>query len=221
MTFNNERQKADVSVVKQDKDTKKPLKGGIFALYASDDIRNADETVVVKKGTLIEKATTGADGTAKFTADLPIGYSYSVKEDQAPEGYVRNTEDVYTFKFSYTNDKEATVSFAHTFSNDRVTAKINLFKVDKETGKAVPQGDATLKGAVYGLYAREDIVHPDGATGTIYKAGEQVASLTTDDKGQASVNGLYLGKYYIKEITPPTGYLADDKRDAGVGESWK
>ena len=209
VTFNNERQKADVSVVKQDKDTKKPLNGGIFALYASDDIRNADGTVVVKKGTLIEKATTGADGTAKFTADLPIGYSYSVKEDQAPEGYVRNTEDVYTFQFSYTNDKEATVSFAHTFSNDRVTAKINLFKVDKETGKAVPQGDATLKGAVYGLYAREDIVHPDGATGTIYKAGEQVASLTTDDKGQASVNGLYLGKYYVKEITPPTGYLAD------------
>ena len=209
VTFNNERQKADVSVVKQDKDTKKPLNGGIFALYASDDIRNADGTVVVKKGTLIEKATTGADGTAKFTADLPIGYSYSVKEDQAPEGYVRNTEDVYTFKFSYTNDKEATVLFAHTFSNDRVTAKINLFKVDKETGKAVPQGDATLKGAVYGLYAREDIVHPDGATGTIYKAGEQVASLTTDDKGQSSVKGLYLGKYYVKEITPPTGYLAD------------
>lgn len=209
VTFNNERQKAAVSVVKQDKDTRKPLKGGIFALYASDDIRNADGTVVVKKGTLIEKATTGADGNAKFTADLPIGYSYFVKEDQAPEGYVRNTEDVYTFKFSYTNDKEATVSFAHTFSNDRVTAKINLYKVDKETGKAVPQGDATLKGAVYGLYAREDIVHPDGATGTIYKAGEQVASLTTDDKGQASVNGLYLGKYYVKEITPPTGYLAD------------
>ena len=52
-------------------------------------------------------------------------------------------------------------------------------------------------------------MHPDGATGTIYKAGEQVASLTTDDKGQSSVNGLYLGKYYIKEITPPTGYLAD------------
>ena len=209
VTFSNERQKADVSVVKQDKDTKKPLKGGIFALYASDDIRNADGTVVVKKGTLIEKATTGADGTAKFTADLPIGYSYSVKEDQAPEGYVRNTEDVYTFQFSYTNDKEATVSFAHTFSNDRVTAKINLFKVDKETGKAVPQGDATLKGAVYGLYAREDIVHPDRATGTIYKAGEQVATLTTDDKGHFSVNGLYLGKYYVKEITPPTGYLAD------------
>ena len=41
------------------------------------------------------------------------------------------------------------------------------------------------KRQAYGLYAREDIVYPDGATRTIYKAGEQVASLTTDDKGQA------------------------------------
>ena len=209
VTFNNDRQKAEVSVVKQDKDTKKPLSGGVFALYAADDIKNADGTVVVKNGTLIEKATTGADGAANFTADLPIGYSYSVQEAQAPAGYARNTSDVYSFKFAYTNDKEAKVSFTHTFSNDHVTAKINLYKVDKETGKATPQGDATLKGAVYGLYAREDIVHPDGATGVIYKAGEQVASLTTDDKGQASVNGLYLGKYYVKELTPPTGYLAD------------
>ena len=59
------------------------------------------------------------------------------------------------------------------------------------------RGDSTLKGAVYGLYAREDIVYPDGATGTIYKAGEQVTSLTTNDKGQASVNGLYLSLIHI------------------------
>ena len=79
-----------------------------------------------------------------------------------------------------------------------MTAKINLYKVDKETGKAVPQGDAVLNGAVYGLYAREDIGHPDGATGVIYKAGEQVASLTTDEKGQASVDSLYLWKILCK-----------------------
>lgn len=74
-----------------------------------------DGTVIVKKGTLIEKATTGTDGTAKFTADLPLGFSYDVKEVQAPEGYVRNTDDVYTFAFSYTNDKEAKQTFKHTF----------------------------------------------------------------------------------------------------------
>ena len=99
----------------------------------------------------------------------------------------------------------------NTFKNERVTAKISLQKQDKENKKAVPQGDATLEKAVYGLYAREDIVHPDGATGVVYKAGEQVATLTTDKNGQASVDGLYLGNYYVKEITPPTGYLADEE----------
>ena len=210
-TFTNDRQKVEVMVTKQDEDTENPLAGGIFGLYAASDITNMDGTVIVKKGTLIQKATTGADGTAKFTVDLPLGFSYDVKEVQAPEGYVRNTDDVYTFAFSYTNDKEAKQTFKHTFKNERVTAKISLQKQDKETKKAVPQGDATLEKAVYGLYAREDIVHPDGVTGVIYKAGEQVATLTTDENGQASVDGLYLGNYYVKEITPPTGYLADEE----------
>ena len=209
-TFTNDRQKAEVIVTKQDKDTENPLNGGVFGIYAASDITNVDGTVVAKKGTLIEKATTGTDGKAKFSADLPLGFSYEVKEEQAPTGYVRNTEDVYQFAFSYTNDKEAKVTFNHTFKNERVTAKISLQKLDAETKKAVPQGDATLEKAVYGLYARENIVHPDGATGVMYKAGDQVATLTTDENGQASVSGLYLGSYYVKEITPPTGYLADE-----------
>ena len=209
-TFTNDRQKAEVIVTKQDKDTENPLNGGIFGIYAASDITNVDGTVVVKKGTLIEKATTGTDGKAKFSADLPLGFSYEVKEEQAPTGYVRNTEDVYQFAFSYTNDKEAKVTFNHIFKNERVTAKISLQKLDAETKKAVPQGDATLEKAVYGLYARENIVHPDGATGVMYKAGDQVATLTTDENGQASVSGLYLGSYYVKEITSPTGYLADE-----------
>ena len=90
-----------------------------------------------------------------------------------------------------------------------MTAKIFLKKKDAETNKAEPQGDATLEKAVYGLYAREDIVHPDGATGVIYKAGDKVASLTTNEKGEAVAENLYLGKYFVKEITPPTGYLTD------------
>ena len=210
VTFTNDRQKADVSVVKKDKDIENPLSGGVFALYAGSDIANADGNVVVKKGTLIEKLTTGADGKAAFNADLPIGFSYVVKEEQAPQGYLRNSKDVYTFKFSYTSDSEPKVSFTHTFVNERVKAKISLEKRDAETKQAVAQGDATLEKAVYGLYARNDIVHPDGITGVIYKAGEQVATLTTDKNGQASVDGLYLGDYYVKEISPSVGYLADE-----------
>lgn len=209
-TFTNDRQKAKVTVTKKDKDTENPLDGGVFGLYAGSDITSFDGTVVVKKGTLIEKAVTGEDGTAMFAADLPIGFGYEVKEEQAPEGYVRNTKEVYSFTFSYTNDSEAVVSFDHTFTNERVNAKISLQKKDKETNTNQPQGDATLEKAVYGLYARKDIVHPDGATGVIYKAGEQVATLTTDKNGEASVSNLYLGEYFVKEITPPVGYLADE-----------
>ena len=209
-TFVNERQKADVTVLKKDKDTLNPLDGGVFGLYAGSDIINADGNVVVSKGTLIEKAVTGEDGKAVFTADLPIGFSYEVKEIQAPEGYVRNQEDIYSFTFSYTNDSEEKVTFTHTFTNERVNATIRLLKKDAETNQNVPQGDATLGKAVYGLYAREDIIHPDGTTGVIYKAGDRVATLTTDKNGEAFVENLYLGKYFVKEITPPVGYLADE-----------
>ena len=209
VTFANDRQKASVSVVKQDDTTKNPLSGGIYGLYVAEDIADVSGNVVVRKDTLIEKATTGNDGNAVYQADLPINHSYYVKELQAPENYFRNSEDVFSFRFQYTNDKQASVTFTHTFENERVNATIHLVKKDKETGRET-QGDAAFEGAVYGVYARENIIHPDGKTGIIYKAGSQVATMTVDKKGDASVEDLYLGKYYVKEITPPTGYLIDE-----------
>ena len=132
-----------------------------------------------------------------------------MKELQAPANYFRNSEDVFSFRFQYTNDKQASVAFIHTFENERVNATIHLVKKDKETGRNT-QGDATFEGAVYGVYAKENIIHPDGKTGILYKAGSQVATMTVDKKGDASVEDLYLGKYYVKEITPPIGYLIDE-----------
>ena len=208
-TFLNERQKAAVRVEKQDEETKNPLSGGIYGLYAAEDIK-VDGKTVVPKGTLIEKATTGADGKASYKAELPINYSYSIREIQAPELYLRNSEDTYTFTFKFTNDKEEKVNFSHTFTNKRVNATIDLVKEDSKTGNSA-QGDAVFEGAIYGLYAREDINHPDGRSGVLYKKDEQVATLTTDNAGKASVSNLYLGKYYLKEITPPVGYLLDEE----------
>lgn len=208
-TFLNERQKAAVRVEKQDEETKNPLSGGIYGLYAAEDIK-VDGKTVVPKGTLIEKATTGADGKASYKAELPINYSYSIREIQAPELYLRNSEDTYTFTFKFTNDKEEKVNFSHTFTNKRVNATIDLVKEDSETGNSA-QGDAVFEGAIYGLYAREDINHPDGRSGVLYKKDEQVATLTTDKEGKASVSNLYPGKYYLKEITPPVGYLLDEE----------
>ena len=208
VTFVNDRQKASVSVRKEDQDTENPLAGGIYGLYTAEDVYGKSEKLLVEKDTLIEKVTTGENGTASYQADLPIGYTYYIKELQAPAQYVKNETEKFSFHFQYVEGEEQ-CSFSHTFQNARVKAEIVLEKEDAETGKT-PQGDASLKGAVYGLYARENIVHPDGKTGVLYQKDEQVATLKTDDTGKAEVKDLYLGNYYIKEITPPAGYLLDE-----------
>lgn len=210
-TIQNTRQKAEVSVVKKDSDTVNPLDGGKYTLYAGNDIKNYAGQVIVTKGTALQTVTTGEDGKAAYSLDLPIANSYYISESQAPYGYVRNSSDVYSFNFNYLSETTAKATFSHEFVNDRTTAKIHIFKVDKETGLPVPQGDATLEGAVYGLYARDDIMHPDGATGVVFKANDLVATMTTDANSNAEVNNLYLGNYYVKEITPPEGYLLDEE----------
>lgn len=208
VTFVNDRQKVSVSVRKEGKDTENPLAGGIYGLYTAEDVYGKSGKLLVEKDTLIEKVTTGENGTASYQADLPIGYTYYIKELQAPAQYVKNETEKFSFHFQYVEGEEQ-CSFSHTFQNERVKAEIVLEKEDAETGKT-PQGDASLKGAVYGLYARENIVHPDGKTGVLYQKDEQVATLKTDDTGKAEVKDLYLGNYYIKEITPPAGYLLDE-----------
>ena len=52
-TIFNTRQKAVVSVVKVDADTKNPLSGGEYSLYAGNDIKNASGKVIVKKDTVL------------------------------------------------------------------------------------------------------------------------------------------------------------------------
>lgn len=136
-------------------------------MYAGNDIVSADGSVIVKKDTLIEKVATTTDGTGRYSADLPVNNSYYIKELQAPQMYVLNAADVYSFAFNYAGDKEAKVEFTHTFTDERVRMNIHLSKEDRETGKSA-QGDATLEGAVYGLYAREAIGHPDGVSGILY-----------------------------------------------------
>lgn len=176
-------------ITKNDETTGTGLKGATYGVYS--DLKCTD---------LVDKVITTDEGSVK-TSGLVQG-TYYVKEISAPNGYVIS-DKVTTL--SIKAGKTTSVSV----SNKEQLANITINKVDKELNKATPQGDATLKGAVYGLYARNDIVHPDGETGIIYNAGELVSKLTTDDQGKAYIDKLYLGNYYVKEITPSKGYLLD------------
>ena len=62
-----------------------------------------------------------------------------------------------------------------------------------------------LEGAVYEITAAEDIITPDGTLR--YAAGAVIDTVTTDETGLAESKPLYLGKYEVKEITAPTGYV--------------
>lgn len=128
-TIQNTRQKAEVSVVKKDSDTANVLDGGKYTLYAGNDIKNYAGQVIVTKGTALQTVTTGEDGKAAYTLDLPIANSYYISETQAPYGYVRNSSDVYSFNFNYLSETTAKATFSHEFVNDRTTAKIHIYKV--------------------------------------------------------------------------------------------
>lgn len=77
-------------------------------------------------------------------------------------------------------------------------SKIELHKLDKENNTSAPQGQATLEGAVYGVYTLD---------------GTLVTTLTTDANGYAiSDEILTVGDYYVKEITHSNGYLIDESK---------
>ena len=112
---------------------------------------------MVAKDTLIAKATTDGNGKRRFVADIPNNNSYYVKELQAPANYFRNSDEVYSLISSILMKRSDRFLFPY-LSNEHVSASIHLVKRIKETGN-VTQGDAKFAGAVYGVYARENIAH--------------------------------------------------------------
>ena len=63
---------------------------------------------------------------------------------------------------------------------------LELYHADGDKSYGLTQGDATLEGAVYGLFAAQDIIHPDGKSGTIYNQNDLTAVAATDKQGNAS-----------------------------------
>lgn len=211
VSYQNQRPEVKIQVVKKSKNDGAALQGAKFGLYAAEDIFNVAGEKIVQKDTLIETVTSDAEGNAVFTADLPIGYQYCIKEVQAPEFYYQSEQE-YTFTYDYKNDTTYRYTFTHEFENEEVRGEIHVKKIDRDSGDFISQGDASLSGAKYALYAAEDIQHPNGKSGVVYKKDEQVAECMISAEGTAAFTDLYLGSYYLKETSAGEGYLVDETR---------
>ena len=125
---------------------------------------------------------TGTDGTI-IVPNLKAG-SYTVTELDVPDQYVQPKSQTVTVKANET----ATVSFSNVLKKWKAT----ITKVDAETGAA--QGDASLAGAVYGVYHGSDLID----------------QYTTNASGQFTTKEYICGdNWYIQEISPSSGYLLD------------
>lgn len=153
------------------------------------------------------------------------GIDISIELPEAEEDDVAEVEKRDASKISYKFDVYNNRTEGEIHINKR---DMELFSRDKEASYGKTQGDASLEGAVYGLFASSDIIHPDGNTGVVYKAGELLAVASTDKNGDASFlaytkesetsltkenkygtwigRPLILGSYYVKELSRSEGY---------------
>lgn len=212
--INNKNFESYLKVVKLDKETGKriPYEGAAFEIYDSNNHRITMQ-YTYPQVTSIHTFYTNKEGYLITPEKLPYG-DYTLKEVQAPYGYVLDDTPV---PFSITQENSSTdtgVTVVKVKARD-VAQKgvINITKtgetfssVEENKGVYTPKYSiSNLKGAIFEIYAAEDITTLDGTVR--YEQGTLVDTITTDDDGVAKSKELYLGKYTVIEKTAPNGYV--------------
>lgn len=212
--INNKNFESYLKVVKLDKETGKQIayEGAAFEIYDSDNHRVTMQ-YTYPQVTSVHTFYTNKEGYLITPEKLPYG-DYTLKEVQAPYGYVLDDTPV---PFSITQENSSTdtgVTVVKVKARD-VAQKgvINITKtgetfssVEENNGIYTPKYSiSNLKGAIFEIYAAEDITTLDGTVR--YEQGTLVDTITTDDDGVAKSKELYLGKYTVIEKTAPNGYV--------------
>lgn len=212
--INNKNFESYLKVVKLDKETGKriPYEGAAFEIYDSNNHRITMQ-YTYPQVTSIHTFYTNKKGYLITPERLPYGY-YTLKEVQAPYGYVLDDTPI-PFVISQENASTDTgVTVVKVKAKDMAQkGVINIIKtgevfssVEKNNGVYTPKYIVgNLKGAVFEIYAAEDITTLDGTVR--YDQGSLVDTITTDDDGVAKSKELYLGKYTVIEKTAPNGYF--------------
>lgn len=212
--INNKNFESYLKVVKLDKETGKriPYEGAAFEIYDSNNHRITMQ-YTYPQVTSIHTFYTNKEGYLITPERLPYGY-YTLKEVQAPYGYVLDDTPI-PFVISQENASTDTgVTVVKVKAKDMAQkGVINITKtgeifssVEENKGVYTPKYSVgNLKGAVFEIYAAEDITTLDGTVR--YEQGALVDTVTTDDDGVAKSKELYLGKYTVIEKTAPNGYV--------------
>ncbi len=189
------------------------LAGAKFKVYAAEDIYTADNQKdadgnrikYYSKGDLVTTLTTGKDGKAT-AKNLPLG-QYRVVEVEAPYGYVLNPNE-QKVTFTYVDDKTPVIKESLTFSDDRQKLDMSVTKLDAED-------NTPIAGAVFGLYADEDIKNADGRV--IIEKGTLLEKATSDENGKiAFVKDYPFAKYVARELVKPAGYVTNERQKVQI-----
>ena len=198
-SFTNDRQKAEINLTKileQDEKFNIGNNGEIrnvsFGLYADEDLKAANGTVIPKNG-LIEIITCDEKGKATFTTDLPIG-SYYVKEISTDSHYILSDKK-YPVVFEYAGQDVATVHISVThgesIENEIIYGTIKGLKIDRETGE-------NITGALFGLFS---------ITETEFTEETAILTSESNEEGIFTFENVPYGEYIVSELKPATGYL--------------
>ena len=174
VTFSNTLKRGSLEVVKTSEDNL--VEGVKFHLYGTSLSGLAVD----------EYAVTDANGVAKFENVLISGNTPYVLEEV-------DTAVRYVVPDSQTAPIEWNKVTSRSFTNILKKFNVTVTKTDVETG-GTPQGDASLAGAVYGIYKGEELID----------------TYTTDENGQFTTKYYVCGDdWSIREISPSEGYLLD------------
>lgn len=198
-SFTNDRQKVEIDLTKVFEQNEKFNIGSndeilnvSFGLYADEDLKAANESVIPKDG-LLEIITCDEKGKATFTTDLPIG-SYYVKEISTDNHYILS-EKKYPVVFEYAGQDTATVHISvndgEPIENEIIYGTIQGLKIDRETGE-------NIAGALFGLFSTDET-----------EFTEETAILTSESnkEGIFTFENVPYGEYIVRELKPATGYI--------------
>lgn len=189
-----------LQIVKRDAQTgaSVPLAGFTFQLLDSNH-KPVSQTCWYPAHNVMNTFTTDATGTVTLPESLVPG-TYYVRETSAKEPYLVGEE----IEVNIPADINLTPVAIASYYDRAATGNIRIVKTNAVDG-------SSLAGAIFEIRASGDIVRPDG--GIAAADGETVATVTTDETGEACADNLPLGsgtaRYEVVETQAPTGFLLD------------